>query len=175
MAFAQLRVLGRIRRSLEQDTCRMLASALVVSRVDYCISLFNGASGKLLKKLQRVISSSRRLTERGCHPQAVKSQVWLTVKERLLFRTCSLMWKVLVQSSPTYLAVMFTPKQSLRSLRSNEKCLLSVAATRTEMGKRALSVAGALAWNSLPMEVRAMVDGKSFREAMEKHYLTVSS
>ena len=60
-AFAYLRVIGRIRRSLSEESALTLVHSLVLSRIHFCASIYNGASSANLRRLQRIMNAAIRL------------------------------------------------------------------------------------------------------------------
>ena len=59
--FATPRDVGRIRNFLTCEHLRTLMSALVLSRIDCCNSLYHGVSDRLKRKLQAVQNSAAKL------------------------------------------------------------------------------------------------------------------
>ena len=59
--FYQLRQLKTIRRLLTTDAAKTLVHAFVSSRIDYCNSLYYGATDTVHKKLQSVMNAAARM------------------------------------------------------------------------------------------------------------------
>ena len=59
--FYQLRQLRSIRRSLSTDAAKTLVHSLISSRVDYCNSIFYGATDIVVRRLQSVLNAAARL------------------------------------------------------------------------------------------------------------------
>ena len=57
--------LRRIRRHLDLDSAKLLANALVSSRLDYCNSLLSGIAEPDLTKLQRVLNGLARVVSKS--------------------------------------------------------------------------------------------------------------
>jgi hypothetical protein len=60
-AFYHLRLIARFRRFLDQSAAKALVHAFVMSRLDYCNSLFTGLPEKTTTFLQRVQNAAARL------------------------------------------------------------------------------------------------------------------
>ena len=103
-----LRQIRSIRRSLPRHALLTLIRALVVSRVDYCISVLAGISGHLLDRLQTVLNAAARLVYgagRTDHITPLLRELhWLKVRERIQFRLCVLTHRCLNGTAPSYLA-----------------------------------------------------------------------
>ena len=105
---ASLRQICSVRRSLSRHALLILIRALVVSKVDYCISALAGITGHLMDKLQSVLNSPARLvfsarkSEHTTPP--LRMHHWLRVPERIQFHLCSLIHHCLHSSALAYLA-----------------------------------------------------------------------
>jgi len=82
-----------VRRSLPRHALLTLVRALIVSKVDYCISILAGISGQLQDRLQLVWFS-----QRGGHSEHITPMLhelhWLQLPERVTFRLC--IWRTAV-------------------------------------------------------------------------------
>ena len=52
--YHQLRIIGHIRRYLTGDASKSLVNGFMISRMDYCNTLFNGLPQTCINKLQRI-------------------------------------------------------------------------------------------------------------------------
>ena len=88
--FYHVRHLWRIRRHLDLDSAKYLATALVSSRLDYCNSLLYGVADIDHTRLQRVQNQLARLMTKS--PPFASSILlfryfhWLPVRFRILFK-----------------------------------------------------------------------------------------
>ena len=62
--------------------------------------------------------------------------------------------KVRATATPAYLSDLIQTRVPIRTLRSSDAPLLAVPRTRTELARRAFSVAAPSIWNSLPADIR---------------------
>ena len=97
----------------------LLSMSFVCSRLDYCSSLYTGLPQVRLSSLERVFRSAARLV--GSIPRcgSVSSYMhhtlhWLPLRQRILYRLCSLVWQSVLGSAPRYLCTIFTLFFSLR-------------------------------------------------------------
>ena len=83
---------------------------------------------------------------------------WLPLRQRILYRLCSLVWQSVLGTAPRYLCSIFTLSSSLTgrsALRSSSRGDFLVPFARTAtMQRRAFSVVGPTAWNDLPSFLR---------------------
>ena len=98
----------------------------------------------------------------------LRSLHWLPVKQRVTYKMATLTFKVLSSSTPTYLHDLIQPAVPVRPLRSSDAPLLSAARTRTELARRAFSVAAPHTWNSLPSDIRSCHTFHTFKNT-SKH------
>ena len=161
--FYHLRQLRVVARSLSTSAASTLIHAFVCSRLDYCSSLYTGLPQVRLSSLERVFRSAARLV--GSIPRygSVSSYMhhtlhWLPLRQRILYRLCSLVWQSVLGSAPRYLCTIFTLSSSLKgrsALRSSSRGDFLVPHARTAtMQRRAFSVVGPTAWNVLPSFLR---------------------
>ena len=101
-----IRDLRRIRHYLTFDSAKLLAHALVSSRLDYRNSLLFGIADKEIVQLQRIKNSlARVVTEKPPLTRSVpllRSLRWLPIKFRIEFKTCLLTYKTIsMEINPT--------------------------------------------------------------------------
>ena len=101
--FYHMRYLLRIRRHLDLDSAKLLATALVSSRLDYCNSLLYGFADIDLTRFQRVHNQLARLVTKSppftCSIPQLRSLHWLPVRFRILFKINLLTYKTLCKKT----------------------------------------------------------------------------
>jgi len=126
--FSQLRRLRLMRAGLGRDVTLTLVTSLVLSRLDYCNSVLAGHPASILAPLQRDLHAAARLVN-GLRPHdhvspTLKELHWLPIKQRVDYKLCLLVHKVVVGYAPSYLtdiltAVTDVPSQSTLRAASN--------------------------------------------------------
>ena len=95
--FVGLRELQRIRQYLPKTLAVSAANTLVSSRLDYCNSLYQCLSKSNLIRLQCLQNVLVRVVMGSCKwthiTPVLKSLHWLSVKERITFKTATLIYK----------------------------------------------------------------------------------
>ena len=103
--FTALWQIRSVCRFLSQHALLTLIRALVVSKVDYCISALVCITGYLMVKLQSVLNAAARLVfsaRKSEHITRLLREVyWLRVSERIQFRLCVLVHHCLHGSAPS--------------------------------------------------------------------------
>lgn len=154
--FYHCRDLRRIRSTLDFETARTIATALVHSKLDYCNSLYYRLPLSQLHKLQVIQNSLARAvtkTPRYSHITPVlKSLHWLKIEQRIAYKIISLTYTSLQHNSPSYLMDKLE-LQSDRSTRSSSAITLRLPTVKLETGKRSFTFAAPYIWNSLPKTI----------------------
>lgn len=168
-----IRDLRRIRRYLNLDSAKLLAHALVSSRLDYCNSLLFGIADKDLSILQRIQNRLARVVTKSPpltrSTPLLRSLHWLPVKFRINFKICLLTYKTLTEQKPVYLQDMLVTSCPTRSLRSNKGPVLSLPKVKTKAGSRAFYSCAPSLWNKLPLSVRSAPSIATFRNGLKTH------
>ena len=134
-------------------------TAVTYVALDYCNTVVAGAPRTVTDKLQRVLNAAARVItgtwkfDRGLG-QILHDQLhWLDVPDRVLFKLAVTIHQCLNGRAPPYLSEHCIPVSSAdtrRHLRSANRHLLAVPRFRLNTySRRAFSVAGPMAWNSL--------------------------
>jgi len=161
---SDLSQLRRARPSLDSDSLATLIYADVNSRMDYCNSVLAGGPRTVTDKSQRVLNAAARVIT-GTRKfdrslvQILHDQLrWLDVPDWVLFKLAVIVHRCLNGRAPPYLSEHCIPIPSgdtRRHLRSANRHLLAVPRFRlNNYGRQAFSVAGPMAWNSLPDFIR---------------------
>ena len=147
--FHHLRRLCQLRIILTRPMMQRLVSAFILSRLDYCNTLFTGLLVITLAPLQRVMNLAVRLVAglgwREHMTAAMRELHWLPVMYRIKFKLCVLMHASVNDRCPKYISEVLIATSSLpghSTLRSASSGAYDVPRTKTEFGKRAFSVDG---------------------------------
>ena len=95
MLYIELRKLGHIRSFVSIAAAKKLASAFILSRMDYCNSLLAGIPVKHISKLQRIQNIAARIVTRTPAKDhqttaCLKYLHWLPVKARIDYKIASI-------------------------------------------------------------------------------------
>ena len=137
-SFNTLQNISRIRHHLDCDSTKILVQALVISRLDYCNSLFLGIPQYNVDKLQWTQNISCRVIKQlpnSSHITGYLAELhWLKIRECIKYKVSMLVFKCLHNLAPQYLIdiTIFTYHQEL-NLRSRNNCVLPTTLSRTTM------------------------------------------
>ena len=168
--YLNLRLLYRIKSFLTRDQMKTLLCALVLSKIDYCNSLYYGINQNLIRKLQTVENAAARLIfgrrKRESAADLLNTLHWLPVRERIIFKLILTIFKCVHGLCPTYLSESIT-------FTGARNCVdLEVPASNSAYGDRAFVIAGPRTWNALPRELRAITSISVFKKALKTYLYT---
>ena len=165
--------LQRIHHHLDLDSAKLLATALVSSRLNYCSSLLYGIADIDLTQLQSVqnrlahlVAKSTPFTHRF---PLLRSLHWLPVRFRILLKINMLTYKTLHGKQPVHFHSMLATSIPSRLPRSNNENSLSVPRIKTNTGARACHSCAPSLWNNLPLSVCSANTVATFKKHLKTH------
>ena len=169
-----LRNLSRIRRFIDQDTCKLAVQALVFSRIDYGNALLLEATDFDLTRLQRLQNRTARLIflvgrDTSSAP-LLRRLHWLPIRKRIEFKILVIVYKCVNSQAPDYLSNLISFRKPTYATRSShDSTLLSIPRTRTRTADNAFQVSGPRLWNSLPTNMRQAKSLDIFKGQLKTH------
>jgi hypothetical protein len=178
-AYLHIHNIWRIRKFITESSARALVQAHVVSRLDYCNSLFFGLSVSTRSKLQRVQNAAARLvtrTRKYHHITPVLMKLhWLPVEHRVRYKIELLTFKALHGLAPPYIEELVFRYMPARRLRSMDANLLTTGNCRLQsVGGKAFSVTAPKLWNSLPGEIRSCDSLCTFKSLLKTYHFKLA-
>ena len=169
-----MHALWQIRPYLTQYNAKLLVHASIISRLDYCNSLYVNMPMKQINKLQKVMNEAARLvtyTPRSDHITPVlKSLHWLPIKQRIEFKVLTVVYNSINGNSPDYIRSLLTRYEPTRTLRSSDQNRLTEPRFRLKSaGYRSFSVAAPRLWNKLPLEIRNSKSITVFKKVLKTY------
>jgi len=151
--------LHHLRSTLGPKLCATVAWAVALSKLDYCNSLFCGASAENIDRLQKVQNKLARVatgSPRRSHITPVLASLhWLPGRQRIIYKVASIIYKARSTKSPPYLQSILQDYILGRSVRSDSRNLICERRTKTATGARAFSVVVSKIWHDLPDSIRS--------------------
>ena len=178
--YLQLKKLGGIKRHLDTDLRLTMVQSYILSRLDFCNSLYSNISVTLLNKLHSFLNSCIRFIynlprhERNIDNYYKISHI-LPVKYRIMFKLCLLAFKILNNISPDYLKDIICFK--IPNFDSNYRLLRSTLdfyKVELPPQNNTLQYIMALHWNSLPINLRLHTNVEYFKKDLKTHYFTLA-
>ena len=173
-----LRNLWRIRRFIGVDACHHAVRALIISRLDYCNSLFTVLTGKDRKKLEIVQNRAARLifgVGRRTHTSPLLQELhWIPFQKHVIFKTCVYVYKILHNSAPNYLEDIISLYKPARYLRSmTDKTLLTIPRNVLSVGEKSFSTSASRNWNNLPCSLRECPSLDTFKKHLKTYLFSM--
>ena len=159
VGFLELRRIRQIRRFIDEDTTKQLVVSFILSRIDYCNSLYRGINDEKINKLQILQNQAARLVKlapKTDHISPILKELhWLPVKARIDYKILILSFKSIHDATfPSYLKDMVEMYLPNRSLRSKRKTLLKKPRTQLKtFGDRSFYYSAPDLWNGLPENI----------------------
>ena len=172
--------LKRIQSYLSESLKIMLVKQLVLSKLDYCNSLYICLPMKSLKKLKSVLNAGVRFIyniedyEVDLLDYYKRAHI-LPIEERIRFKVCLLAYKVMYNLAPPYLADLLQVDSQVASSKtrqlSGDNLRFKVGRpSKIRLGDRRFSNAAPNIWNSLPYTIRKIGNIDTFKRALKTHF-----
>ena len=153
---------------------KTIATSLVSSKLDYCISILYNITNREINKLQSVQKCLARVVTRSPRFCSVtplfKSLHWLPAQFRIKYKICTLTYKVMHTCQPVYLHNLLKPLNRTRNLLSSDHDQLVVPRVSSKMGEKVFLVAAPQLWNCIPLELKKSKSPQSIREKIKTLY-----
>ena len=172
-----LRTIGHY---LDENVKIMLVKQLVISKLDYCNSLYTNLPKTRLNKLRSILNGAIRYiynikdrTE-DLTPYYKKAHI-LPIDKRIAFKVCLLAHKVVYDRCPIYLSSLVERDVTVSSIYTRAKpqddCfrLKVPKMAKTKLGERRFSNYAPTYWNALPLGIRSLVDTTDFKRKLKNH------
>ncbi len=177
--FFQIRSIARLKPILSRKDLEKVINAFVLSRLDYCNVLYVESCQTTISRLQLVQNAAARLlvgAKKSDHISPILASLkWLPVNYRIKYKTLLYVFKAVHGMAPAYVSELIAVRQAPRSLRSNNKLLLTVPRTHLKLkGDRAFAVAGPKLWNSLPQVLREVSTLNVFKVEVKNYLLSLA-
>jgi len=170
--YFNLKKLGGIKRCLSVEIRLTLVKSYVISRLDYCNALYANLPKVHLRKLQSVLNACIRfiynLPVGSCVESFSKLAHILPVESRILYKLCTIVFKILNGTAPHYLQnkVSFRiPPDTGINLRST----LNTMMLEIPRFENTCAFKMAKAWNNLPFSIRNCHSLSKFKSDLKTH------
>ena len=164
----QIRNLYFVKKYVTKICLKMLVVNQILSRIDYCNTIYTNLPNCLLKKLQICINKAARLVEGIQWADRVTpcliSLHWLPVKARILYKICCITKNALLTDKPAYL------KAHLHSSRTR----LLIPRVHSTYGKRTFKYYAPHYYNSLPRNLRESTNMDKFKKQLKTYLFSLA-
>ena len=176
-----LKNIAFVRKYLDERTTKMLISNHVISKLDYCNSLYYGLPNYQLKKLQIIMNRAARLIK-GLSPReritpSLIDLHWLPIKARIIYKLCVMTYQALTSERPRYIRELlrgFHLHTSMFLRHSADPHRLDEPRSNFEIGSRAFASCAPRLYNRLPEDVKNSGNQNIFKKRLKTYLFTES-
>lgn len=170
----QLKNIAFIRKYLNEDTTKMLVHSHIMSKLDYCNSVYHRLPNNLLMKLQTTQKKAARLVTRLSYFDRITPKLitlhWLPIKARIIFKICLLVFKATRSGYPVYLKEKLLPFElsTIMNVRhgSDVHRLFEPRAYKG-IGDRTFENCAPRLYNMLPVKLKDITELASFKKGLK--------
>ena len=174
-----LRNISFVRKYLNKKIIKMLVHNHVLSKLDYCNSLYYGLPNYLLNKLQLIMNRAARLItgqswRERVTPALIKLH-WLPVKARIIYKQCVMVYHALKFGKPLYMSDMlkkFEVDTTVILRHSVEVHRLDEPRYQREAGRRAFCRSAPRLYNQLPQRIKMEQNVATFKKKLKEFLFT---
>ena len=173
-----IRNLYAVRRFMHRENIMSLVHSLILSKIDYCNSLFVGLPNGTLKKLQSVMNRAARLIYQLPPRVSITSFLidlhWLPIKARIEYKICLITFKALRFHLPRYIFDLLAPQTVegdfiLRSADDPFRLLEPRAPGERSFADRSFSYVAPRIYNRLPITIKRLESVDCFKKHLKTH------
>ena len=156
----ELRRIASIKKFLPREAVVKLVTSTVLSRLDYCNSIYLCLTEEQFQRLQLIQNSAARMIlgkrKRDHITPLLRELHWLPVRARCQYKVAVLAYQYFDGSLAPSLRACLTSYTPFKNLRSggDEKTLVTPKHKLKSAGYRSFSVRAPIIWNALPPEIR---------------------
>ena len=171
-----LRNIGFVRKYLDETTIKMLVHNYVISKLDYCNSLYYGLPNYLLRELQLVMNRAARLIK-GISPRERITPVlidlhWLPIKARIEYKIAVMSHQALHSGKPEYMKNMlkkFHQDTAMELRHDTDPHRLLEPRSNFNMGFRAFERCAPRIYNKLPSDIKNCAKIDTFKKKLKTY------
>lgn len=175
--FYRLKLLYSIRDYLSVDLRKQLVDSLILSRLNYCDTVYGPC---LLSRTEKLIQRIQNACTRFCVKIPRRSHVTPFINENNILKMAarrklhmsSLLFGVVTTQKPHYLFEKLSWRESKYEPRSSTKPLCT-SSHRTAAFRGSFRYAATHCWNNLPPPVRVLKSKKHFLSILKKYFMQI--
>ena len=172
-----LRKVAHVWHLLNEEATKMVIQALVLSKIDYCNSIYQGAPTYAIEKLQQIQNMGCRLIKGLQKHNHITPHLmdlhWLKINKHITYKVCVLMYKCIKGIAPEYLSelVIKDHGHSLRSTTLNK--LPTIRCNTALVHNSAFSSTGPRLWKMLIYDIKCSYDLEVFKTKLKTFLFNV--
>lgn len=179
LAGYHLRNIAFVKKYLDEENIQRLIQNHVISKLDYCNSLYYGLPNYMLKKLQLIMNRAARLIKGQSFRQRITPVLielhWLPVKARIVYKQCTMVHQALKYGKPEYMRNMleeFHVETNVTLRHSAEVNRLLEPRFFREAGRRAFVNSAPRQYNRIPASIKMAENMSTFKRRLKTFLFT---
>ena len=152
--------INRVKNSFDRDTLRTIISALVLSKLFFCSTVWPNTAATNIKKLQAVQNFACRIitkTKKFEHITAALREIkWLPVNEHLHYRDTVMTFRCMKGLAPTYLCKSLRGRKSIHYHNTRSRESLDIPTSKTKSGQPRFLHRAVNIWNNLDRDFKQL-------------------
>ena len=156
--------LSHLRHYLPPQTIPDIVTALVISHIRYCLSVYGNGTAKNLASIQKILNFAARVISgrrKFDHVSDVRDALgWLDSSQLFHHQSLSLLHKIILTGKPECIASQISANRDnpVHVCSTRQDHLLQLPAIRTEAGRRRFLYGIVQRFNALPADIRELVE-----------------
>ena len=178
-AMCNIYKLKHIRNYLTIEACKVFASGMILSHLDYCNAILCGLPKSEINKLQRIQNMAAKIIlqkrKSDSASKCLAELHWLPVQKRIDFKVLTMVYKCLNGNAPEYLKRKLSLHTGGRNLRSDSiyQRLRVPSTQRATFADRSFSVYGPKKWNELPNYIKQSTSLELFKSKLKTYLFSL--
>ena len=173
--YLEIRRLKHMSKFVSESSLKTLAASFILSRFDYCNSLFKNLKNSQIDKLQKLQNfAAKVILGKSLYDHVTPCLIelhWLPIRFRIDYKISLIVFKCLNGLAPPYLSELIEIYVPSRNLRSANLFLLKTKVTKYKtLGDRSFSYTAPTVWNALPLEIRKEKSIDIFKKRLKTFY-----
>lgn len=169
----KINVLYRLNHNVSNYTTSMIYKSIVAPHIDYCSSLMINYSQQKLDILQKLQNRAMRIILGVNKYTPIKDMLnalnWLSIRQRMIFNTCILIFKMVNGFAPQYLCDRVKMNADRSNYKTRNGSMISVTNTRTKSAEKSIIYDGFNWYNNLPDEICDQVTISGFKQLLVRY------
>ena len=173
--YLEIKRLRHMSKFVNDNALKTLAASFILSRFDYCNSLFKNLCNYQLDKLQKLQNFAAKVVlSKSLYDHVTPCLIelhWLPISFRIDYKISLLVFKCLNGLAPSYLwdlIELYVPSRNLRS--ANQFTLKAFSSKFKKLGDRSFSYTAPKVWNALPYDIRTEKSISIFKKKLKTFY-----
>ena len=163
----------RIKSCLTRKIMNQLYFSFILPHIDYCCAVWGSLTKTNLNRLQRCQNKYARVVLNGGYYMSAQALThalkWQSVEQRIQYHYCVLVYKLLHNLAPTYIAKLVTKRPTTYTTRYALSCQLHIPKPRTEYKKCSFTYAASKLFNELPIFIQTASSLQTFKNRVRQH------